>query len=150
MTKGAPMNESRNSPVEALRQAHQELLEDLQELERAANPGTREAPAQMHTRLDALREHLTEHFRFEEQDGYMDAVRQREPHREREINQLQEEHGQLAQSLDHLLAEVRGMSRLDDVFGEKVRAWVERVRHHEAHENRLVLRAFTQDVGTKD
>jgi hypothetical protein len=138
----------RISPPEALSQAHHALQEDLQDLEQAA--ALEEVPARMAARLEALRQHLTEHFRFEEKDGYLDAVRQREPNRQRETDQLLEEHRLLAQSLDTLLGEARGAGPLRDTFGENVRAWVERVRQHEAHENRLVQEVFNRDTSAED
>jgi hypothetical protein len=100
--------------------------------------------------LDGLQVHLREHFRFEEKDGYMEAVRQRQPHRDREIAQLLEEHRQLAQSLDALRLDMRVADGLSDSLRESVRAWVERVRHHEAHENRLVQEAFNLDISAED
>jgi hypothetical protein len=33
---------------------------------------------------------------------------------------------------------------------QEVRAWIERVRQHEARENDLVQEAFNRDIGTED
>ena len=144
------MSKLRVSLAEAMGRAHRVLLEELRDLEKAVGPPLPGGPARLIPRLEWLREHLAEHFRFEEENGYLVEVRQREPNREREINQLQEEHRQLAQSLNALLGEARGASNRSDSFGEKVRAWVEQVRRHESHENRLVQDAFNRDTSAED
>jgi hemerythrin-like domain-containing protein len=144
------MNKLQASLADALSRAHQELREDLRELEKAVGPTSWEAPAQMVTRLDGLRDHLTEHFRLEEENGYLDSVRQRQPSRGREIDELKEEHRLLALFLDALLREAQEAKNLSDAFGDRVRAWVARVRHHESHENRLVQEAFNQDISAED
>jgi hemerythrin-like domain-containing protein len=144
------MNKLQVSLADVLSRAHQELREDLRDLEKAVDLASREAPAQMVTRLDGLRKHLTEHFRLEEDNGYLDSVRQRQPSRGREIDVLKEEHRQLALALDALLGEAREAGNLGDAFAEKVRAWVEQVRRHESHENRLVQEAFNQDISAED
>jgi hypothetical protein len=94
--------------------------------------------------------HLTEHFRFEEQNGYMDVVREREPRLERTIQQLAEEHGQLTRSLDALIKEAGKATSLGDALREAILSWIECVRQHEARENDLVQDAFDLDIGVED
>jgi hypothetical protein len=138
------------SPEEALHQAHVALLEELRDLEEAVRRTPGPGQGEMILRLEALGEIITDHFRFEEQDGYMSAVRQLEPHREHEVQQLQDEHSQLAEALDGLTREARAAETLHRSYWENLRAWVAQVRHHEAAENRLVQVTFNQDIGTKD
>jgi DNA-binding transcriptional ArsR family regulator len=144
------MGRTEPSVAEALARAHAALLEDLRKLEEAARPASGEGLAELRARLSATQTHVTEHFRFEEQNGYMDAVRKREPRLERTIQQLAEEHRQLAQSLAVLLEQARAATSLDDPFREAVRRWIERVREHEARENDLVQDAFNLDIGAED
>jgi hemerythrin-like domain-containing protein len=144
------MGKPEPSIAEALSQAHAALLEDLRKLDEAVRPSSREGLADLAARLDAARAHITEHFRFEEHNGYLDTVRGREPRLERAIQQLVEEHRQLAQSLDALLGKARAAANLDDALREDVRAWVARVRQHEVRENDLVQDAFSLDVGAED
>ena len=144
------MGRAENSVAEALRRAHAALLEDLRKLEEAARPDSGEGPAELRARLGATRAHVTEHFRFEEQNGYMDAVRKREPRLERKIEQLAEEHRELAQSLERLIEHAGAATSLDDPFREEVRGWVERVRQHEVRENDVVQDAFNLDIGAED
>ena len=88
--------------------------------------------------------------RGEEQNGYMDAMRKREPRLERTIEQLAAEHGQLKQSLDALVREAGAATSLSGTLQNEIREWVERVRQHEIRENDLVQDAFNLDIGAED
>lgn len=129
--------------------AHATLLEDLRSLEEVARSRSR-GVADLSDYLVAIRKHVTEHFRLEEQNGYMDVVRTREPRLERAIQQLSAEHRQLLASLETLINEANAAVSLDNTLREKVRDWVERVRQHEARETDLVQEAFTLDLGAED
>jgi hypothetical protein len=135
--------------AEALKQAHGTLLEDLRTLEDAVHKSSKDAGG-LCARLMATRPHLVEHFKFEEQNGYMEVVRKREPRLERAIQQIAEEHGQITQSLDSLIGETRGSGEIRDGFREKLRAWIKGVRGHEARENELVQGAFNLDITAED
>jgi hypothetical protein len=138
------------SVAAALGRAHAALLNDLRRLEEAARPPSGAGPADLGVRLAATQAHLTQHFRFEEHDGYMDAVRKRELRLERTVQQLADEHRELAQSLEALLQQARGTGEPDDKLCDAVRAWVGRVRGHEARENALIQHAFNVDIGAED
>jgi hypothetical protein len=144
------MKTFRISATEALHRAHAALLKDLGTLEEVARPTSVKGLAKLRTRLRATRAHITKHFRFEEQEGYMDAVRKREPRLERTIRQLAEEHHELAQSLEALIGDVEGATRVEGKFCDHIRSWVERVRRHERRENGLVQNAFGLDIGAED
>ena len=139
-----------NSVAEALGRAHEALLADLRELERAADPSSGEGLVGLRARLGKARAHLTEHFRFEEENGYMDAVRAREPRLERTIQHLAEEHSQLKRSLDALIGEASAATNLSDTLRDEIREWIDCVRRHEVHENDLVQDAFDLDIGAED
>jgi hypothetical protein len=144
------MKRTEHSVATALGQAHAALLHDLGKLEEAANPTSHEGLAELLARLSATRAHVIEHFRFEEQNGYMDAVRKREPRLDRTIDQLAEEHGLLAQSLGVLIEHARSAASPDDPFREEIRKWVERVREHEARESAVVQDAYNLDISAED
>ncbi len=144
------MGRAENSVAEALRRAHAVLLEDLRRLDEAARPASGEGIVGLRARLETTQAHIAEHFRFEEQNGYMDTVRKREPRLERAIQQLAEEHRQLAQSLAALIEEGWMVASLEARFRDEVRAWVERVRQHEVHEEDLVQDSFNLDLGAGD
>jgi len=144
------MKSPQPSVAQALSLAHAALLEDLRNLEEASRLSSREGLAEFVTRLVAIHANVSEHFRFEEQNGYMHDVRKREPWLERTIAELGEEHRQLLGSLETLLGEAKAACSLDDRFREKARAWVEQVRHHEARENELLQDAFNRDISAED
>jgi len=144
------MDKTETSVGAALGRAHTALLDDLRKLEEEIRSTSREGLVDLRARLGATQKHITEHFRFEEQNGYLDVVRKREPRLERAIQQLAAEHRQLAQALDALIGEAAAAANLNDSFRERVPAWVEEVRRHEVRENDLVLDAFNSDIGAED
>jgi hypothetical protein len=125
--------------------AHAALQEDLRAIRQAL--GT---PAEARRQLFALRAHVLDHFRQEEQDGYMAPVLARQPQQERTVARLLAEHGRLASGLEDLVREAAEATVIDDRFRERVWAWAEDLRRHEADENVLVEDAFNRDVGSKD
>jgi hemerythrin-like domain-containing protein len=133
-----------------LREAHTALLHDLAEMKDAVFAAAEEDRAEIKARLDQTRTHIAEHFRFEEDNGYMDVVLQREPHQARTIEGLRDEHRRLAEQLEAIVEHVAAGRRLDKAFREAVLAWLKAVRHHEAHESRLVQDAFNIDFGWED
>jgi hypothetical protein len=144
------METSEKEFAEALHQAHTGLLRDLQQLEEAVRPGSGEGPTELSTRLGKVRMHLTEHFRFEEQDGYMAPVLKEEPRFGPAVQELLDEHRKLEQTLDAILQELRAAPSLQDVWREKVRAWLKQVRQHESRENNLVQEVYYSSGATGD
>jgi hemerythrin len=136
--------------TEALTQAHEALGEDLEKLEAAVRPDSRENLAELCARLGATLAHITEHFQFEEQNGYMDVVRKREPHLQREIGHLAEEHRQLTQSLNAVIRQAATTTTISEALREQVRAWVQHLRQHETRENEVVQDAFNLDISAED
>lgn len=136
--------------IAVLGRAHRALLEDLRTLEEDVGPESAANLAEFRTRLGATYTHVCEHFRFEEQNGYMDEVMKREPRLQRIVQVLGEEHRDLRQSLDALCGDIRLAASVDDAFREKVRQWIQRVRHHETRENELVQDAFNCDLAAED
>lgn len=144
------MNNSQKSLSEAMCQAHTALLRDLENLQEAVRSQRGEVTPKLYARLLMVQQHLTEHFRFEEQNGYMEAVRKRAPHLERVIQHLLKEHRQLAESLDALIAKTEEGKGQDTPLLEEIREWIERVRQHESRENLLVEDAYNLDIGAED
>jgi hemerythrin-like domain-containing protein len=136
--------------TESLSQDHTALLEDVAKLEEAVQTSKNDGLERVCTRLGATRAHVRDHFQFEEQDGYMDKVRKREPRFKRAIQELAGEHRQLAQSLDAVIEEAKAVESLNDSLRANVHAWIGHIRQHEARENRLVLDAFNTDVSAED
>lgn len=138
------------SVVEALKQAHINLLKDLAELEDTLKSSAGKDSAAMHSRLERARADILEHFRFEELNGYMDAVLHRQPNLARSVEDLREEHRQLTQELDQLIERARTGRRLEEAFCEQVCSWLQSVRRHESSENILVQDAFNVDFSGID
>lgn len=136
------------SLAEGLARAHATLLKDLEKLA-ALGEDRATTPKALRDELAAVQKHIAEHFRFEEQNGYMNAVTKREPQHERAIEKLREEHGELAQSLATLLDETDGPTIAESVR-EHVRAWLRLVESHETHENALVQEVFNRDTWAED
>ena len=90
---------------ESLLRAHRSLLGDLQTLQAAAQTANPRRPGELVERLGKVRAQLSGHFYFEEHNGYMDAVLERQPHLERVVQHLALEHGALLDRLDELLDE---------------------------------------------
>ena len=137
------------STAQALRRAHEALRTDLQALEASLARDSAENLAPIRIRLKATQTHLLEHFRFEEQNGYMEKVRNGEPRLEHAIDQLAAEHRQLAGDLKSILESTNDTSCLESV-GHRIREWIAAMRQHEACEDRLVQEAFNFDVGEED
>jgi hypothetical protein len=141
------MAKTRNSEAENLKKAHANLLDDLGQLEQAVGPTSREKLPELRKRLAATQADVTEHFRYEEQNGYMVTVRKKEPRLERQVQLLVEEHRRLAETLNGL---VKDAGTDEEAFRQKVRAWIESIRQHEAHETEVVQDAFNLDIGAED
>jgi len=136
--------------AEALQHAHTRLQADLRKLEDEAAPTSPATLTQLRSHLQLTRVHVADHFQFEEQDGYMDTLRKREPRLERTIAGLAEEHEEMMQSLDALIDSSRKSNCQLKAIRERVREWIEHVRTHERKENELVQDAFDFDVGAAD
>jgi predicted nucleic acid-binding Zn-ribbon protein len=144
------MEKAETSVAEALSQAHAALLADLEELDRGVRPSSTSDLAELRARLATTSTHVAEHFRFEEQKGYLDTVRKREPRLERAIQQLEEEHRQLLESLAALVEEAAAATSLGDPLRDRVRSWVTNLRQHEIRESDLVQDAFNLDISAED
>jgi iron-sulfur cluster repair protein YtfE (RIC family) len=136
--------------ADALGRAHDALRVDLQKLENAIRPVSGTSLAQLRRCLARTRTHVLMHFQLEEQNGYMEVIRKREPRLERPIQQLAEEHQQLAKTLDALVLQVDAAAFVGDLLREEIRTWIERIRQHEIRENEFVQEAFDLDISAED
>lgn len=135
--------QQQQSIAAGIARAHAAFNKDLEKLEQAAGP-------ELLAWLRATRVHLADHFRFEEDHGYMNEALKREPRLERQAQALLAEHQLLVDSLQGLLEEAAGLPKLDDAYRNKVHAWLAEVRNHESKENSLVEDAFNMDLGAED
>jgi hypothetical protein len=134
--------------IEGLHQAHATLRRDLGELEAAARAPSGAAPEALASHLRRTRAHLAEHFRFEEENGYMGAVLLRDPNQGRRVEQLLDEHRRLFAALEALLDNAG--QGAGETVGAKVLEWVAAVRRHEEREDTLVQDVFNVDTSAED
>jgi hemerythrin-like domain-containing protein len=144
------MEKTALSATEALSRAHTALREDLRRLDETVRRAAADDCPSVRACLDATRAHITEHFRIEEENGYLGTVRKREPRLEHAIQQLVEEHRQLTRSLQALIATANADATVDEAFRTEVRKWIDHIRRHEKRENDLVQEAFNLDIGPED
>lgn len=144
------MTTTQPSLADVMTQAHAALMKDLQKLRQASRAPSAAHWQSLRDRLLAVQRDITEHFRFEEQNGYMMEVLKRKPILEREVAKLRDDHRALADGLAALIAETRSASSPDASWAGKVEAWIDEVRQHEKHENDLIQEAFNLDVAAED
>jgi hypothetical protein len=150
MARSDVVKKVERSVAVALERAHAALLKDLRALEAAGRSDGKNDVNTLRARLNKTRAHVVDHFRFEEDSGYMETVRMREPRLERAVEQLAADHRALLESLDALIEKFRTAPSLDSTLGAKVTAWIKDIQQHEARENRLVQEAFSLDIGAED
>jgi hemerythrin-like domain-containing protein len=136
--------------VEALEKAHQALREDLRKLRDVLDSEDGKRTAGLPARLEKMRTHVVEHFRLEEKNGYMETVRKGEPRLAPVIEQLAQEHQELAQTLDSLCARAKSARSTDAAFRADLQRWIGRLHRHEERENEVVQAVYNQDVGAED
>jgi type VI protein secretion system component VasF len=144
------MNTPERSFADALLDAHTALLRDLQELEKYVAPTSSESLRELGSRLEQVRTHLAEHFRFEEDGGYMAAVLKEEPRLSREVQELLTEHSQIALTLDAIIEEVARVLTVQNSSRQRIHAWLQKIRHHESREHSLVQEAYYSSGATGD
>jgi len=131
-------------------QEHASLLKQLSGLEDTIESARGDKVAE---HLGAVRDHLRQHFQFEERDGYMKHVLDRAPQLHPQTQELLAEHGRMSRQVDELVALISSLPSnrpLPDALRHRVRQLVQSVRKHEAIENRLVQETLNQELGADD
>lgn len=144
------MEPSTGPIADEMRRAHVNLMRGLRDLRAAVRSQSSESLLGVRSRLGAVREQVAEHFRMEEQGGYMDVVRQRQPRLERAAEHLAAEHEELLHALDELIRTAGQATSLTPSLGDAIEAWAEGIRGHEDRENQLIEDAFDLDLGPGD
>jgi hypothetical protein len=144
---GNTMLSTTHRVADAMKRAQLALQHHLRELEQIVAPPVAEKLPEVRIRLKAVLGLVTEHFRIEEQDGYMQAVKEQDQRFESDLKCLREEHSAMKRELELLIDEADALQQMDDEFSEKIYAWIDRFRMHEKSEIDLVQEAFDVDVG---
>ncbi|MBI3407811.1 MAG: hemerythrin domain-containing protein [Planctomycetes bacterium] len=144
------MTDTETALASALRTAHSQLLRDLRALEDSVRLAAKSGFDDLHDRLAATYNHVQKHFRLEEENGYLDAVKKIGPHLERSIEGLRREHKKLTEDLAKLIDESGSQTETDDSLRQRMLSWVNEVRQHETKENDLIQDAFNLDLAAED
>ncbi len=144
------MTQTDTNLAEGLLRAHRALENEMERLQKQVTITTHEELTSLGASLEKVHTHLLNHFRFEEQDGYMTEVAQRAPQKDRTIQALLDEHQTMAQKLEELRKETGQAITYLDSLCSKIQDWIKQVNDHEQRENALVLDAFQVDIGNKD
>jgi hypothetical protein len=144
------VNRNIEALAKALGRAHAALLHDLTNLEEAAQPKSPMSRPELRARLAKAQERVLAHFRFEEQDGYMDAVRTREQRLTHTIDELASDHHRLVTALDAIVHDASVGTSADEDLRCRVREWVNELTRHELRENHVVQDAFNSDITAED
>jgi hypothetical protein len=150
MPGGKPVVQLRATYGAALLRTHRALLKSLHALRAAAQAATEERLPALLACLDTTRDRLAEHFRFEEQNGYLASVLEHQPHLERAVRRLAEEHSELLRCLDELRTEARARPVQLAGLRHQISRWIQRVARHERSEDVLVQDAFIVDLNGAD
>jgi len=125
-------------------------MENLHKLEKAVRPEAGTSMDEIRNCLEPTYTHLTEHFRLEEKDGFLDDLRRCNPRFERITLELFNEHRDLMWSINEIRGEILTESRVNEDLREKIQTWIGQVRRHERRETDLIQEAVDTDIGTKD
>lgn len=103
--------------------------------------------------FDHLRAHQIKHMALEERDGYMLPVVNRRPAFGLEVDRLAHEHVELRRIMDGIHEELCRLQSGDALLirdcCRRIGDLVSYIEQHDADENRLLLTAFTEDIGTE-
>jgi hypothetical protein len=132
--------------VDALQQEHADIFRNLQKLDESLAPVS---PTELCSRLGEVRGQVTDHFRFEEEGGYMAPLLKEEPRFGAQVADLLAEHRQMSDTLDAIIRDLQAASG-SEVPCDRVRAWMKQMRHHESKENSLVQEAYYTTGATGD
>ena len=135
-----------------LQTEHRELAGALSQIQKALSQPDRER-AQVTGLITEMAELVESHFHHEEEGGYFSEALEQAPRLTLKAQALLEQHPALLEDVSKLgiLAEAGVES---EAWWTKIEtdfaAFAKRFVEHEASENRLVLEAFTDDIGTAD
>jgi iron-sulfur cluster repair protein YtfE (RIC family) len=108
---------------------------------------------EMGSQVENLRDILAEHFAAEEQDGYLSSALAVAPNLQRQVNELQSQHGHLLEALNDLINRLK-MSEPPfqswQAAYRELEAILADLRRHERAENETAQAAFGNDLAAAD
>jgi hypothetical protein len=145
----AIMTKTERPISEKVLRAHREIDGELKRLEEVIAPSGFPGMGSLHTNLDKAYSLLIEHFRIEEEEGYMTEVLKKAPNTDRIVRDLQEQHKTLSHTLGDLMDDVKIMEAELEKLCAKLREWIEMAQAHELRESSLLTEVFGADTETR-
>ncbi len=121
--------------AERIREANTTFLRELNSVAAMDAEMTAVPAAALVHRLRELRDVSAEHFRLEEQDAYLSPVVTCRPETELNRRALLDEHRDLLQSLDSLIATAEAGEGLTGELRDRLAHWLRHVHEHEERES---------------
>jgi uncharacterized protein (UPF0335 family) len=143
------MNERIEQNPHALVGVHHSLMEAIENLEDEVRSRSGSL-TQLICSLTSIRKRVLDHFRLEEEGGYMKQILEERPFLERTVEKLLHEHRTLAANLEMIFEELRLPTADAGACYQRIESWIKQIRHHERLENLLVEDAYGLDMGAKD
>ena len=104
--------------------------------------------------LTQLHDHVSSHFRSEEQSEFLEDLSPKRPHVARSIEMLQQDHGRILGDLQAIreaaVFYAEGKEPDEPQLRRRTLAVLERIAHHEHAETELLQRALYEDRGNAD
>ncbi|MDX9753604.1 MAG: hemerythrin domain-containing protein [bacterium] len=103
--------------------------------------------------VSELRSHLKEHFKIEEEGGFMTPVLEERPQAESVVLHLKKEHEEILDQCDDIIQTLTSGStspeKLEGVC-ETIKNLIQQLGSHEKQEDDLIQTVFVDEIGTKD
>ena len=131
---------------------HRELLAVVQRI-RSALDERRGGKSSLPTMLSELASHLTSHFAFECENGYLSEALENAPHLQAQADALERQHPEMLEAVMQIREQINSQEESDawwQDLQQQFNAFAEVLIEHERNENRLVQEALDRDTGSKD
>ncbi len=142
-----------------IKEEHQHIKQEIANVSRVVNKDVA-ADEFPRWRLDLLwllrdfQNDMQKHFDLEEEGGFMSDVLQVAPQNMNAVKKLEEEHEQILNDLQQILADLKALSEKDDAKLELIRKNINDLfallHHHEETEGELIVNTYLQDEGSVD
>jgi iron-sulfur cluster repair protein YtfE (RIC family) len=138
--------------VTQMRRQHQQLEDQLLRIEQKwsllrEHRAAADFTSQMREQLEGLRTELARHFAEEEEGGSPEEAVSLHPSLNRDVTRLEHEHPELLAELDRLIDRLRPTAQAPTLSAEgEYRRFADRLRRHEAAENRVLQQGFGVEV----
>ena len=144
--------ETKHELLAQVQRDHEELREMLGIVSRTLSRRESSVPAVVEA-LTRLGRDVAQHFSDEESAGLFSDIESRAPRMADRVAELRAEHQRLADAiadLQNVAARGDGSDAWWEQVGRAYQVFSKELMHHESYENELLLRAYTDDIGSGD